>query len=133
MVYTTQFFSIYFGNASDKLYQDVYHREHKGNTHLATTQPYAPICKQIRSEHLTFCHQVHSAIGHTATLDTHGLVNPLPFTMVGDFLITNQPIALGVMTADCLPIVMHDTTTHAVGIIHAGWRGTLAGVTLQAI
>lgn len=133
MIYTTPFFSIYFGNASDQLYQEKYHRLHTGSSKLVTLDSYVNVCKQLNISHLTFCHQTHSTKGYTATLDAMRLVNPLPFTLFGDFLITNEPIALGVMTADCLPIVMHDRKTHAVGIVHAGWRGTLAGVTLQAI
>ncbi len=47
----------------------------------------------------------------------------------GDFLITNQSsIALGVITGDCLPVVVYDKKNHAVGIAHAGWKGTVAGV-----
>lgn len=134
MIYTTPFFSVYFGNASDQLYQEKYHRLHTGSSKLATLDSYVNVCKQLNISHLTFCHQTHSSTGFKATLDaTTGSVNPLPFAVFGDFLITDQPIALGVMTADCLPIAMHDTKTHAVGIIHAGWRGTLSGVTLQAI
>jgi len=43
----------------------------------------------------------------------------------GDALITNiQGIALGVFTADCLPILLFDPRQQVIGIIHAGWRGT---------
>ena len=35
---------------------------------------------------------------------------------------TNVPLA--VLTADCLPVFLCDTKTNAIGIVHAGWRGT---------
>lgn len=46
--------------------------------------------------------------------------------LVGDGLITATPqLMLGVQTADCLPIVLVDPNCRAVGVFHAGWRGTL--------
>lgn len=44
----------------------------------------------------------------------------------GDFIITNcANIGIGVLTADCLPIIMVDKKHHAIGIAHAGWRGSV--------
>jgi YfiH family protein len=44
---------------------------------------------------------------------------------VGDGLVTNLPgIALAVQTADCFPVILVDCRNHAVGVFHAGWRGT---------
>jgi len=46
--------------------------------------------------------------------------------LAGDGLITSTPtLILAVLTADCLPVILADTRRHAVGIFHAGWRGTL--------
>ncbi len=51
-----------------------------------------------------------------------------------DALITNEPgTALVVFTADCTPILLHDPVTGAVGAVHAGWRGTAAGITAKAV
>ncbi len=45
--------------------------------------------------------------------------------IVGDGLITRTPgILLAVQTADCLPVILVDTKRRAVGVFHAGWRGT---------
>lgn len=47
----------------------------------------------------------------------------------GDGLVTATPgRLLAVLTADCVPVLLADTRTRAVGAIHAGWRGTLAGI-----
>ena len=52
----------------------------------------------------------------------------------GDSLITRSPgFALGVFTADCLPIFLYDPQKEAIGIVHAGWRGTAKGVTGKAL
>jgi YfiH family protein len=43
----------------------------------------------------------------------------------GDGLITNTPgVLLGVKVADCFPVIVADRRRKAVGIFHAGWRGT---------
>lgn len=46
-----------------------------------------------------------------------------------DALITDQPgIALAVTAADCVPVFLYDPVRRAVAAIHAGWRGTVAGI-----
>jgi YfiH family protein len=45
---------------------------------------------------------------------------------VGDGLVTDIPeVALAVQTADCFPIMLVDRRNRAVGVFHAGWRGTV--------
>lgn len=47
-------------------------------------------------------------------------------TLVGDGLITDTPnLLLGMQTADCLPVILVDKKRKAVGVFHAGWRGTI--------
>ena len=63
--------------------------------------------------------QIHSDLIH--------FVSSRPdYPLAGDGLITRTPnLLLAVMAADCLPIMIVDTKQQAVGIFHAGWRGTL--------
>lgn len=43
-----------------------------------------------------------------------------------DALITNEKgICLFVLTADCVPLVMYEPDSHAIAVIHAGWKGTV--------
>jgi len=52
----------------------------------------------------------------------------------GDALITNQPgITLSVRTADCLPILMADTSNRAIAAVHAGWRGTVQEIVVKTM
>ncbi len=51
-----------------------------------------------------------------------------------DAMLTNIPeIAIGIKTADCLPILFYDPDVSAIGAIHAGWRGLANRVISGAI
>jgi polyphenol oxidase len=51
-----------------------------------------------------------------------------------DAMVTNRPnLLLGILTADCAPVLLADTEAGVVGAAHAGWRGALAGVTDSVI
>lgn len=46
-----------------------------------------------------------------------------------DAILTQEKgVAIGVLTADCLPIIMYAPKEQAIGIVHAGWRGTCLNV-----
>jgi YfiH family protein len=52
----------------------------------------------------------------------------------GDALFTGDAdILLGILTADCVPVLIADTRTHAVAAFHAGWRGTLARIVERGV
>lgn len=47
-----------------------------------------------------------------------------------DALVTDRPgLLLGILTADCVPVLFADAAADVVGAAHAGWKGALAGVT----
>jgi YfiH family protein len=63
--------------------------------------------------------QIHSDLIHFVS-------KPPATTLVGDGLITDTPhLLLGIQTADCLPVILVDKKRKAVGVFHAGWRGTI--------
>ena len=64
--------------------------------------------------------QVHGARAVTA---------PVAGDEKADALVALEPeTAVGVRTADCVPVLLADTKTGAVAAVHAGWRGVAAGV-----
>jgi YfiH family protein len=68
--------------------------------------------------HLVTLRQVHSDI-------IHGIDSVPDETLVGDGLVTSTPgLLLAIQTADCLPIILADAKRRAIGVFHAGWRGT---------
>ena len=51
-----------------------------------------------------------------------------------DAMVTDRPgVLLGILTADCAPVLLADHEAGVIGAAHAGWKGALAGVTDQAI
>lgn len=75
--------------------------------------------------------QIHSNTCLAVTLEDDPGDGPVG---TGDALVTSdRGIALGVATADCLPVVVVDPLAPAVAVVHAGWRGTHAGVLSAAL
>jgi len=51
-----------------------------------------------------------------------------------DALVTKSPgVLLAILTADCVPIVLHDPVAGVLACVHAGWRGTVARVSAAAL
>ncbi len=51
-----------------------------------------------------------------------------------DGLVTrDRGIPLMIRVADCLPVFLYDSRTHAMGLVHAGWRGTKERIVLEAL
>lgn len=71
-------------------------------------------------------HQVHSPDVVTVTEPWEDTPEGRP---VGDALVTKQRgIALGIVTADCGPVLFADKHAGVIGAAHAGWRGAHGGV-----
>ncbi len=80
----------------------------------------------VGSGHLATVHQVHSA--DVATITSEGDLDGLD-RQRADAMVTNVPgIALGILTADCQPILFADAEAGVIGAAHAGWKGALGGV-----
>ena len=77
--------------------------------------------------------QTHTDIVLPVTGAEHGAGLFQPELPECDGLITATPgTALAVFTADCTPVLLYDPITGAVGAVHAGWRGTAAGIAGKA-
>ncbi|WP_375249293.1 peptidoglycan editing factor PgeF [Sphingomonas sp.] len=68
-------------------------------------------------------YQIHSA-------DCVTITAPLEERPRGDALVTDRAgLAIGIITADCAPVLLADRVAGVIGAAHAGWKGALAGVT----
>jgi YfiH family protein len=71
--------------------------------------------------------QIHSDI-------IHSIDAPPAEPLAGDGLITATPgLLLAIQTADCLPVILVDSKHHAVGVFHAGWRGTVKRIVEKGV
>lgn len=71
---------------------------------------------------------------HSADVVTVDQAVPLEDRPSADALVTNRPgLLLGILTADCAPVLFADMAAGIVGAAHAGWKGALGGVTDQTI
>lgn len=78
---------------------------------------------EVAPDHLVTINQVHSP--DVVTLSAP----PEDGRPRADAMVTATPgIALGILTADCQPILFADAKAGVIGAAHAGWRGSLAGV-----
>jgi polyphenol oxidase len=83
-----------------------------------------------------FARQVHGANVRVVGEAERGsgasaLANAIPDA---DALVTTTPgLVLAILTADCVPIVLHDPVARVLACVHAGWRGTVARVCDAAV
>jgi len=78
----------------------------------------------LSSDSLVTVYQVHSP-------DVVVVERPWPRdeSPRADAMVTRAPgLALGVLTADCAPVLLADAKARVIGVAHAGWRGAVAGV-----
>lgn len=78
---------------------------------------------------LVTLHQVHSPDAIAVTAPFADDARPR-----ADALVTATPgLLLGILTADCVPVLLADREAGVVGAAHAGWKGAIAGVTDRTI
>jgi YfiH family protein len=78
---------------------------------------------------LVTLYQIHSAQAVTVSVPWEIADNPK-----ADAFATNRSgIVLGILTADCAPILLADAPARVIGAAHAGWGGALAGVTESVV
>ncbi|MFA5041006.1 MAG: peptidoglycan editing factor PgeF [Bdellovibrionales bacterium] len=79
---------------------------------------------EVSPEHFLSCRQIHSS--KVVSVKDVWNMNNAP---EADALVTNRTgVALGILTADCVPVLFADPERSVIGAAHAGWRGALGGV-----
>lgn len=96
------------------------------------------LCRQLHIDerHLVVPHQVHADVVRAVDADYPLLADEERLQLVEgvDAVMTNASgLCVGVSTADCIPVLLHDGEHHAVCAVHAGWRGTVARIVVKAV
>ncbi len=107
-----------------------------GMTALLTQKPLEPfdaLTDRLATNKLVFPHQTHStdALIIRSTADAERFMGHF---YDADIVITTVPgIAVGVLTADCLPLILFDQQNGILAAVHAGWRGTVKNTAQAAV
>lgn len=120
MIINKEHYSIFFGDA-----KTCWAHHHSPD--------FPRLCKELADQHalknFVLLNQTHGTDGMTIYASTHLPERVLLRPQDGDFLVTDQPgVGLAILTADCMPVVVCDPARRVVGIAHAGWKGTVAGI-----
>ena len=123
--------SLRHGGVSRPPYVSLNLAEHVGDDPNAVAANRKMLFQKTGLTHLRYCRQVHGT-------DVINVVDQaLPTSTLppeADALVTTQrDVALAIFTADCIPIFVLDVETPAIGIAHAGWRGTLARIAVNTL
>ena len=86
--------------------------------------------QSLHAQKLITARQIHSAIVLDSDRDSDGGQNHQPRPLEGDALVsTSKGKALGIITADCAPILLASLDKPMIAVAHAGWRGAVLGIT----
>ena len=83
---------------------------------------------KVKSKNLILMHQTHS----NKVFEIKK--NDFKRKIYADAMLTrNKGLALGVVTADCVPILLYDKKSKFIGCIHAGWKGAISNIIKNTI
>jgi len=85
---------------------------------------------------LVFARQVHGAGVHVVGAEHRGSGTLSQDNAIADadaLVTTSSQLVLAILTADCVPIVLHDPVAGVLACVHSGWRGTVAKVGAAAV
>jgi polyphenol oxidase len=105
----------------------------KDDSRAAVDRNRAAFLKKLGAVHgkkawpLVTVRQIHSDI-------IHPIAEPPTASLTGDGLITSTPgIVIAIQAADCLPVILVDSKRRAIGVFHAGWRGTVQRIVEKGV
>ncbi|MGN0505518.1 MAG: peptidoglycan editing factor PgeF [Lachnospiraceae bacterium] len=130
-------FSTRLGGVSEGAFTSLNLGFRRGDLDENVRENYRRICcsMEIPMESLVFTDQIHETTIRRVTSDDcgKGIFRERDYSGV-DGLLTDEPfVTLVVFGADCVPVFFADVKKHVIGVAHAGWRGTVAGISAAMV
>ena len=133
---TAHCFSTRYGGVSEGILASLNLGIHRGDKPENVLENYRILGAAVgfRPEDTVFTHQVHSDIIDRVGRSDCGRGLTVPVDHPCDGLVTNETnVVLTVFAADCTPVLLYDPICGAIGAVHAGWRGTAAGIAVMPV
>lgn len=127
-------FSTRLGGRSAPPYDELNLGSGVGDDPVAVTANRAALAAELGVPRIRFGRQVHGAEVHRVTGEEHLAVAGGEPVSGCDGLVTALPgVALGVLVADCVPVLLADVRAGVVAVAHAGRRGLVAGILQRTV
>lgn len=132
----------FFSNAAGSCAHSPYYQETVLRT-LGLERAALVWAKQVHEDHIAVIRNVTDESGRIFPADTEGRGYRESAVYEGkeifgmriadtDALVTDQPgILITTVHADCLPVALYDPVRQAIGVVHAGWRGSVKGIAVK--
>lgn len=132
------FFSTRCGGVSKGEFESLNLSFTRGDSEENVRRNFDIICQEtgIKPENIVMTRQTHTVNVRRASQDDRGkgIIRETDYSDVDGLITNDSGTALLSFSADCVPLFFIDTEKRAIGLSHAGWRGTvngMAGVTLE--
>ena len=115
-----------FGGISEGPYDSLNLGIHVGDNPAHVAENRKRVANAIGAENLVIVRQVHSS-------DVVNATQALTDTEADGLVTSDSDIVLCILVADCVPILLFDSSSHRFGVVHAGWKGLASGVIASAL
>lgn len=121
------------GGVSTGLYENLNCGLGSDDDEVSVRENLARVARHMNTDHLVTVKQVHKT--GVMTVDARSLEQYALGTRIeADAMVSRlEGVFLGILTADCAPVLFADHEAKIVGAAHAGWRGALAGVLPETV
>ena len=132
MLYSNQILQVYSGNKEKAVYPARDRQRWQQSTDLESDVSFSFLQPFLPLDSLFFAHQVHGIKG--IHIESKSTQQQRSFMQEADFIHTNRRnVGIGVLTADCVGLVLYDPVHSAMAVVHAGWHGAVHGVVHEAL
>lgn len=109
----------------------------RGDSRDTVLENYKLICNSAGFEYESLCSsvQIHEAKVKRVTKEDrgHGILKDRIWQSADALITDDKDVTLVTYYADCTPLFFIDTKTHAIGLAHGGWRGTVERIAVNTV